>query len=66
MEDYYHNLKKIREQKGMNYKKIAKKLWISKSFYWQIEHKKRKVYYDMAFKIAVVLDSKPDDLYYQK
>ena len=36
MEDYYHNLKKIREQKGMNYKKIAQKLGISKSFYWQI------------------------------
>lgn len=65
MEKYYAKLKKIREKNGLNYKQMAQKLGISKCFYWQIEHKKRRLYYDMAIKIANVFDLKPDDIFYE-
>ena len=31
---------------------MASMLGISQGFYWQIEHKKRRLYYEMAVKIA--------------
>ncbi len=65
MKIYYRKLKKIREENGFSYEDMAKKLEISKSFYWQIEHKKRRLYYYMAKKIADVFDLKPDDIFYE-
>ncbi len=62
----FEKLREIREQYGMNYSDMAKKLEISKCFYWQIEHKKRRLYYDMAKKIAKIFELKPDDLFYEK
>ena len=57
-------LKKLREQCGYSYSKIADKLKISKAYYWQIENKKRNLSYLMALKIAKVFNLKPDDLFY--
>ncbi len=66
MKESYIKLKKKREKAGLSYDDMAKKLEISKCFYWQIEHKKRRLYYDMAKKIAEIFYLKPDDLFYEK
>ncbi len=66
MKELYERLAKERTKKGLNYEQMAKKVGISKSFYWQIEHKKRRLYYVMAKKIALILGLKPDDLFYEE
>ena len=43
---------------------MADKLNISKSFYWQIENKKRRLSYETAIKIANIFNTKPDSLFY--
>jgi putative transcriptional regulator len=62
----YKKLEQVRIKKNLSYDDMAKILGISKSFYWQIEHKKRRLYYDMAKKIAVIFNLKPDDLFYEE
>lgn len=57
-------LKELRIEKGYNYKQMAEILGISKSFYWQLENKKRRLTYEMAIKIASVFRKKPDDIFY--
>lgn len=64
MQENYEKLKAMRQSLGLSYDEMAKILGISKCFYWQIEHKKRRLYYDMAKKIAKVFSLKPDDLFY--
>ena len=66
MVECYIKLKKIREENKLSYEDMAKKLEISKCFYWQIEHKKRRLYYDMAKRIAKIFNLKPDELFYEK
>lgn len=39
---------------------------ISKSYYSQIENGKRRLYYDLAVKIAAVFHMKPDELFYDE
>ncbi len=53
----------LRKKKGLSYNDMAKILGISKSYYWQIEHKNRRLYYDMAKKIAKIFNLKPDDIF---
>ncbi|MFI3307947.1 MAG: helix-turn-helix transcriptional regulator [Mycoplasmatota bacterium] len=57
-------LKKIRLKFGFSTFDMGKKLNISKTFYWQIENKKRRLSYDMAKKIATIFNLKPDDIFY--
>lgn len=57
-------LKRIRKEKGYTIYKMAKLLRITPSFYSQIENKKRRLFYDMAYKISLILDSKPDEIFY--
>ena len=61
----YTKLTKLRKEKKYSYEDMAKKLEISKCFYWQIEHKKRRLYYDMAKQIAKIFKVKPDDIFYE-
>lgn len=65
MEDCYQKLKDLRIKNQYSYQDMAEKLEISKCFYWQLEHKKRRLYYDMAIKIARVFELKPDDIFYE-
>lgn len=58
-------LKNLRMSKGYSVKEMAKLLDISSSYYCLIENKKRKLYYDMAIKIANVFKMKPDDVFYK-
>lgn len=59
-----HKLSDIRKNKGYSVKKMADLLNISKTFYWQIEKGQRNLSYNMAIKISVLLNSKPDDIFY--
>ena len=45
---------------------MANKLKISKSFYWQIENKKRRLSYEVAVKIANIFKTKPDKIFYEE
>jgi putative transcriptional regulator len=62
----YEKLAKKREEKGFTYQDMAEKLGISKCYYWQLEHKKRRLYYDLAKRIALILETKPDELFYEE
>ena len=57
-------LEKLRLKNNYSYQQMADMLNISKSYYWQIEHNNRRIYYDLAIKIAQVFDKKPDELFY--
>ena len=58
------NLKEIRLKEKLTYEQMAKKLNISKTYYWQIENKKRKLSYNMAIKIANIFKTKPENIFY--
>lgn len=57
-------LKEYRLKQNYNCQDMAKILKISKTFYWQIENRKRRLSYDMAIKIASIFDTTPDNLFY--
>ena len=59
-------LKEIRKKFGYNYQDMANFLEITKSFYWQIENKQRRLSYNMAIKIAQIFNMKPDDIFYEE
>ena len=59
-------LKKIRKATGLTVYDMADKLGITASFYSQIENKKRRLFYDMAVKIASIFDVSPDEIFYIK
>ena len=53
-----------RKEKDLSCLDVAKKVGICKAYYWQIENGNRRLYYDLAIKIAQVFDKKPDELFY--
>lgn len=59
-------LKELRKTKKLTHQMMANSLNISKPFYWQIENNKRRLSYDMAVKIADILNTKPDEIFYQE
>ena len=60
------NLKKLRKQFGYKCQDMADVLGITKSFYWQIENKQRRLSYLMAVKIAKIFNTKPDKIFYDE
>lgn len=62
----YEKLEQLRLANGYTYQDMADKLNICKSYYWQIEHANRRIYYDLAKKIATIFDLKPDDIFYEE
>ena len=57
-------LKELRNEFGLSCDDMAKRLNISKSYYWQIENQNRRLYYDVAVKIAAIFKLKPDDIFF--
>ncbi|MDD4027489.1 MAG: helix-turn-helix transcriptional regulator [Bacilli bacterium] len=53
-----------RRENNYTHMQMANMLDISKSYYCQIENNKRKLTYDMAYRISKILKCKPDDLFY--
>ncbi len=66
MENSINTLKELREKNNLSYEDMAQKLGISKSYYWQIEHKNRRLYYEMAKDIAEIFGLKPDDIFFDE
>ena len=61
-----NKLKIIRREKGYTVYDMAKLLKITPSYYSQIENRKRRLFYDMAFKIATIFNMNPDAIFYTK
>ena len=59
-------LKEYRIKNGFTVEQISNLVGISKTYYWQIENKKRRLYYELAIKIAKVFNLKPDQLFYEE
>lgn len=59
-------LKELRISKNITVKEMARLLKISPTYYWQIENKDRRLYYELAKKIAQVFKLKPDDIFYEE
>ena len=57
-------LKEARIKKGYTAKYMAEQLNISKPFYSQLENDRSTLSYIMAIKIADILKTKPDKLFY--
>jgi len=62
--DYTEKLKKLREESGLSRRQMSELLGISRTFYWQLENKKRRISYRTAFEIAHIFGIKPDDIFY--
>lgn len=58
-------LKQYRQKYNYSFRKMAELLGISKTYYWQIENKKRRLSYNMAIKIALLFEQKPDTIFYE-
>ena len=59
-------LKELRKKFGYNYQDMADFLGITKSFYWQIENKQRRLSYAMAVRIAKIFKTTPDKIFYEE
>ncbi len=59
-------LREIRISSGFTCADMAEKLGMCTAFYWQIENKKRGLYYKTAKKIAAIFKMKPDDIFYEE
>ena len=59
-------LKELRIKNNLTVIEISKMVGISPTYYWQIENKKRRMYYELAKKIAQVFKLKPDDVFYEE
>ncbi|MBQ6687185.1 MAG: helix-turn-helix transcriptional regulator [Bacilli bacterium] len=59
-----NKLKELRIKNGYTIAKIAKLIGLSPTYYWQLENKQRRLYYEIAIKIAKVFSLKPDDVFY--
>lgn len=57
-------LRKTRKEHGLTVYDMAKKLGISPSYYSQIETGKKRLFYDMAVRIASIFNMKPDEMFY--
>ena len=59
-------LKELRISKNLTVNEMARLIGISPTYYWQIENKKRRMYYELSIKIAKVFDKKPDEIFYEE
>ncbi len=62
---FFYKLRELRIAHKLTYKDMGKMLGLSTTHYWQIENKKRGLYYQTAKKIANIFHMKPDEIFYQ-
>ncbi len=60
----FKKLESKRLEYGYTYQQMADMLGVCKSYYWQLEHNNRRLYYDLAHRIAAIFNLKPDDIFY--
>jgi putative transcriptional regulator len=56
-------LKELRIKNNYTYDDMAKLVKISKTYYWQIENNKRRLFYKQAIIIARIFNLKPDEVF---
>lgn len=61
-----NKLKELRKKEGYTLQQMGDMLNISKIYYWQLENNKRRLYYEMAVKIAKIFNKKPDTVFYEE
>ena len=61
-----NKLKELRKKNGYTHQQMGDMLNISKIYYWQLENNKRRLYYEMAVKIAAIFNEKPDNIFYEE
>lgn len=61
-----NKLEEYRKNNKLSCQDMADKLNISKSFYWQIEKRKRRLSYATAYEISKIFNVKPDDIFYEE
>ena len=59
-------LKELRLKNKLSVVQMASIVGISPTYYWQIENKDRRLYYELAVKISKVFKLKPDDIFYDE
>ena len=59
-------LKELRTMQGLTVSEMSKLIGISSTYYWQIENKQRRLYYELAIKIAKIFNKKPDEIFYEE
>lgn len=59
-------LRKLRKENNLSYQEMADKIGICKAYYWQLENGNRRLYYDLAIKIAKIFKLKPDQVFYKE
>ncbi|MBR5662928.1 MAG: helix-turn-helix transcriptional regulator [Bacilli bacterium] len=59
-------LKELRMSASLTVNDISKLVGISPTYYWQIENKQRRLYYELAKKIAKVFNKKPDEIFFEE
>ncbi len=59
-------LQEYRKKRNVTREMLANALGVSRVYIWQIEKGKRRLTYDLAFKIASYLKTKPDVLFYEE
>ncbi len=57
-------LKELRKANSYTIYDMARMLEISPSYYSQLENNKRRLFYDMAIRIAIIFNMRPDDIFY--
>lgn len=60
----YKKLKEFRAKYKYSTKQMADFLGISKPFYSQVENGLRRLSYDMAVRISLLFNTKPDEIFY--
>ncbi len=58
-------LRRLREKKRLSTKNVANLVDISETMYVYIENGKRRLSYDMAYKLSNIFDLTPDELFYE-
>lgn len=59
-------LKQLRLKNKLTHQAMGDLLGISKVFYWQLENDRRRISYDMAYRIAKIFNKHPDDIFYEE
>ncbi len=59
-----NELRKLRMKYSLTCEDMASILGMSKTYYYQLENKKRRLYYHVAVRIAKVFNKRPDDIFY--
>ena len=62
----YMTLKNLRLKKGYTVYDMAKKLNMSPAYYSQLENRRRKLSYELAYEIAKVFKKKPDQIFLEE